>query len=379
MGDVLYPASQRAEAIAAAAIATADELEQMRVFDIGTDAVLLGRKSFATVAERFTARQRREHGKINSYNPIIAFCTRSNMDIKALLSDFDARGALFYILNYSTKTETTMDALLNVLAPVVERIKDETDGAPAAVIAAHMVRSCSCKTVAHMSLGAPAAASKVLGYSDAKCSTDTNNCPMGPLLTETSAFFDAVTPSSGQTTSNDVGDEGSDGDNDNVTDDDACDKDVMLSTSGGRITLSTRMHDLYVRRCRADDSTHPYYGLSYAVWTRLVRVINSPTTTAPVVPANDESDDDVSDSESIDDEYDTPPPASAQKRGRCPATRHDFVGLPSVGKQQVIMLLLRILHLQTLLLLYLFRFSHYFLIILLFRFSLTISSYFSCS
>ncbi|CAN0265693.1 unnamed protein product, partial [Scytosiphon promiscuus] len=103
---------------------------------------------------------------VNSYNAIIQYCTRSNMDIKALLRDSDARGALFYILNYSTKTETTMDALLNILAPVVERIKDETNGAPAAVVAAGLVRSCSCKTVAHMSIGAPAAASKVLGYSD---------------------------------------------------------------------------------------------------------------------------------------------------------------------------------------------------------------------
>ncbi|CAM9864678.1 unnamed protein product, partial [Laminaria digitata] len=147
-------------------VRTAEDEEEMHRFDSETDAVLHGTKSFATVAERFTSKQRREHGKVNSYNPIIAFCTRSNMDIKALLGDSDARGALFYILNYSTKTETTMDALLNVLAPVVERIKDETDGAPAATVAAQMVRSCSCKTVAHMSIGAPAAASKVLGYND---------------------------------------------------------------------------------------------------------------------------------------------------------------------------------------------------------------------
>ena len=47
----------------------------------------------------------------------------------------------YYIMNYSTKTETTMDAVLNLLAPpVVERIKDETDGAPEAVVAAALVR-----------------------------------------------------------------------------------------------------------------------------------------------------------------------------------------------------------------------------------------------
>ncbi|CAM9359253.1 unnamed protein product, partial [Pylaiella littoralis] len=124
------------------------------------------KKPFATVAERFTATHRRGHGKINSYHPIIQFCIRSNMDIKALLRDSDARGALFYILNYATKNESTIDALLNALAIVVERIKDETDGAPEAVIAAQLVRSCSAKTVAHQRLGGPAAASKVLGYND---------------------------------------------------------------------------------------------------------------------------------------------------------------------------------------------------------------------
>lgn len=110
------------------------------------------------------------------------------MDIKVLLRDSDARGALFYILNYCSKTETTMDALLNALAPVVERIKDESDGAPSAVIAAQMVRSCSCKTISQMNLGGPAAASKVLGYDDAKFSSVVHN-PMAPLLAESSAVF----------------------------------------------------------------------------------------------------------------------------------------------------------------------------------------------
>lgn len=148
------------------------------------NALLHPTEPFPTVAERFVATLRREHGKINSYNPIIQYCTRSNMDIKPLLSDGDARGAIFYILNYTTKTETTMDALLNVLAPVVERIKKETNGAPAAVVAAQMVRASSCKTIAHMTLGAPAAASKVLGYSDSKVSSPIHKCPMGPLLAE---------------------------------------------------------------------------------------------------------------------------------------------------------------------------------------------------
>lgn len=63
------------------------------------------------------------------------------MSIKVLLRDSDARGAIFYILNYSTNNDTPMEALLSTLAPVVERIKDETDGAPSAVVAAELVRS----------------------------------------------------------------------------------------------------------------------------------------------------------------------------------------------------------------------------------------------
>lgn len=42
------------------------------------------------------------------------------MDLTAVLRDFDTRGALFYILNYNTETEQTLDILLNLLDPVVE-------------------------------------------------------------------------------------------------------------------------------------------------------------------------------------------------------------------------------------------------------------------
>lgn len=166
VGDVLYPASDCAEAVAAASAAEEQEKEERLQFDHDAAEVVSGKRDFATVTERFTSKHRREQPMINSYNPIIQYCTRSNIDVRVLLRDSDARGALFYILNYATKTESTMDALLNILAPVVERIKDETNGATDKVIAAALVRSCSCKTVAHMSLGGPAAASKVLGHTD---------------------------------------------------------------------------------------------------------------------------------------------------------------------------------------------------------------------
>lgn len=186
-----------------------------------------------------------------------------------------------------------------------------------------------------MSIGASAAASKVLGYDDAKCSTDTHNCAMGPLLAETSASFNAAIPAAAAPSNAEDGEKRSDDDDD---DDDAGNDDVMLNTSGGKIFVSSRMHHLYIRRCRADDTAHPYHGMSYVVWTRLVRIEKTAPATVSKGPTTDETDDDLSDGESIDDERDAPPPADAKTKGRRPAARHEFVGLPKVGKQQVMLL-----------------------------------------
>ncbi|CAM9864610.1 unnamed protein product, partial [Laminaria digitata] len=95
------------------------------------------------------------------------------------------------------------------------------------------------------------------------------------------------------------------------------------------------MHHLYIRRCRAEHTSHPYHGMSYVVWTRLVRLEKAAPAMISKGASPDESDDEGSDGESIDDVCGPPPPAKRQKAGRRPATRHDFVGLPKVGKQQV--------------------------------------------
>ena len=380
VGDTVYSADRQGEAIAAANAAAAKEKEEMERFDSDTEEVLRGTKSFATVAERFTAEQRREHGKVNSYNAIISYCIRSNMDIKILLRDSDARGCLFYILSYTTKSEDTMNELLNVLAPVVERIKDETEGAPAKVIAAQLVRSCSCKTLSQMTMGGPAAASKVLGYTDSKCSHETHNCPMAPLIAESSKFFENLpTAASGQpsTTSDQQGEIY---ENDDIDDDEEDDRhDIMLNTAGNKIKISTSLHQLYLRRCRPDDHDHPYFGMSYVVWARLVRVETSGGSRHSQQRQDDSSTDDSSrddfehDSEddgdsqkespvpkpnekstgrppcsdlddsmnSSDDDGDsstkTPPSKPGKKKGgRPPCPRYDFVGEPKLTKQQVI-------------------------------------------
>lgn len=97
---------------------------------------------------RFTAEIRRLHTHINSFTPVIQFAIRSNMDLNILLRDSDAKGLMFYVLKYSTKTEQTfLDVLLPILVPVVERIQEESNGAADKEIAVRLVRSCLCKAV----------------------------------------------------------------------------------------------------------------------------------------------------------------------------------------------------------------------------------------
>lgn len=338
VGGVLYPASECTAAVAAANAAKHQEDEEKVQLDSDANEVASRKREFATVAERFTANHRREQPLINSYNATIQDCIRSNMDLKALLRDSDAKGALFYILNYSTKTETTMDAPLNILAPVVERIKDEGDGAPDAVIAAALVRSCSCKTISHMSLGAPAAASKVLGHSDSKCSTDATYCPVWPLLREaTDAFCDPVPPPE----AHDSGDEeGKAEEDDNESDDDDNGHDVIINAATGKLKMSTRLHHLYFRRCHRNDTGHPYHGMCYVVWTRLVRIEACSASRTSKTPTENNRDDDTDhddpDGTDIEGCFDSVTQrAPAQKRGRKAANRHSFVGLPKLNKQQV--------------------------------------------
>ncbi|CAN0506631.1 unnamed protein product, partial [Scytosiphon promiscuus] len=106
-------------------------------------------------ADRFTVVLRRAHTNINSYNPIMQYCTRSNMDLKVMLREGDAKGLLFYILNYSTKSEQTLDVLLPLLVPVVERISEESGGAPAKDLAVRLIRSCLCRQLSSLRIGGP--------------------------------------------------------------------------------------------------------------------------------------------------------------------------------------------------------------------------------
>lgn len=128
-----------------------------------------------------------------------------------------------------------------------------------------------------MSLGAPAAASKVLGYSDAKCSIDAMNCPMWLMLKESSAAFDVATPPPISPENNDNEDpaeeqqlaEDDGGDKD---DNDEGEGDVIITTTARKLRVSTSVHNLYFRRCLRDDTSHPYHGMCFIVGMRLVRI-----------------------------------------------------------------------------------------------------------
>lgn len=177
------------------------------------------------------------------------------MDLTVMLRDADARGALFYILNYSTKTEQTLDVLLNLLAPVVERIRAENVDTPATETAVRLIRLCLSKSVSNQAIGAPAAARKVLGRDDHKISHVATNCPMAPLLAWTASEVEkrsVACPSRDR----DNGNSGTDGDDDESNNDDGnTDNDeedidnndgITIAAVGGNVKISTRAHHLYL-------------------------------------------------------------------------------------------------------------------------------------
>ncbi|CAB1108241.1 unnamed protein product [Ectocarpus sp. CCAP 1310/34] len=216
-------------------------------------------------SDRFTATLRLLSTHINPYNPIIHFLIRSNMDLNVMLRDSDARGLLYYVLHYSTKSEQTLDVLLPLLLPVVQRIRDHNEGEPAKETAVRLVRSCLCKQLTSLNIGGPAAASKVFGLPDAKISHTTVPCPMGPLLAwASSRDTPDEEPDDGDSTS---------GDDQEDSGDEASDDQhgVVVSVVGGRLTVNQWAHVLYLHRCSPEDTEHALHGMSYVSWTRLVR------------------------------------------------------------------------------------------------------------
>ncbi|CAM9426660.1 unnamed protein product [Laminaria digitata] len=303
-----------------------------------------------TDTDRFSVVFRRAHTHINFYNPIIQYCTRSNMDLKVMLREGDAKGLLFYILNYSTETEQTLDVLLPLLVPVVERIREESGGAPAKDLAVRLVRSCLCRQLSSLSIGGPAAVSKIFDLPDAKIYHPTVPCPMGPLLacaTSVDGPLDGDgnnsnrndngnNDSSNATDRNDIGNDDSSDNNDNVNDGDDSNGAIIVPVNG-KLTVTNRTHALYRDRCDPDDTSHPLHGMSYFVWTRLVRVGRlKPAASASTISASHGPDSSDSEPDGDDTTDDVSAPSATTKRGRPRSTRHLFVGQHRSTWQQVV-------------------------------------------
>lgn len=338
-GDVYSAAATASPASASAVTSTAvaSDTEARRAFDLCATATAAADGD--PEAEQFTAMVRRLHTHVNSYNPIIQYCTRSNMDLKVLLRDSDARGLLFYILNYSTKTEQTLDVLLPLLVPVVERIRDESDGAPAKEVAVRLVRSCLCRQLSSLNIGVPAAASKVLGLDDHKISHTTINCPMAPLLAWASSKDGPL-----DCETND-GDNESNSDDSDDDDDEDDDDGVVIAPVKGKLTFAKRAHLLYRNRCKSDDTDHPLHGMCFFMWHKLVRVEkfgfrgNIAPDGADVSDGELSGEDDEGPNDDGDSSDDSPlrkrHPQPNPKRGRPRTTRYPFVGVFKKEWQQV--------------------------------------------
>lgn len=352
---VVSPKARHAEALEAAAAATAKEDGARCEFeDCAVALATSASGNSASHADRFTAIVRRQSGHVNSYNMLIQYCIRSNMDLTVMLRDSDARGALFYILNYSTKTEQTLDVLLNLLAPVVERIQAESEGAPSAETAVRLVRSCLCKSVSNQAIGAPAAASKVLGRDDHKISHVATNCPMAPLLAWSASEVAqrSVHRASPDSNNGYTDDNGNDNNSENGIEANDDDDYITISAAGGSLKVSIRAHHLYLQRCKKQDTGHPLHDMSYFVWHRRVRVEKllrrdrkAPKTsnTAACRASNERlcddylsSDDESSDDEPSGDNISTTPSAGrTNKTGRPSSKRYPFVGDAKQDRQQV--------------------------------------------
>ena len=279
-----------------------------------------------TKSEQLTATVRRLSTHVNSHNAIILFLLRSNMDLRVLLSDSHAKGIFYYVLNYATKSEQTIDVLLPLLLPVVERIRDQSAEESEQEIAVRLVRSCLCKQLTSLNIGGPAAASKIFGFPDAKISHKTTDCPTRPLLAWAASRDKPEDGGNGN--SNEDQREDRNNHRDSECEDSGDDMGVVVSAVGGRLTVKQRCHLLYRSRCHPSDTEHPLHGMSYFVWHRLVRVERYKPKRS-IDGSDDGTDDEETENDDEDEqsgEVTESPTHTAKKKGRPSCDRYDFVG-----------------------------------------------------
>ncbi|MEP4214428.1 MAG: hypothetical protein ABJL35_03625 [Parasphingorhabdus sp.] len=345
----------------AAGAAAADEEDSRRDFEhcaIAFTGAPISNNTF--LADQFTVAMRRLSGHVNSYHMLIQYCIRSNMDLTVMRRDSDARGTLFFILNYSTKTEQTLDVLLNLLAPMVQRIRAEKVDMPTADTAVNLVRSYLCKSVSSQDIGAPAAARNVIGLDDNKISHVATNCPVAPFLAWTTSevaqrldHCSSPDLENGQSDHDDASDgyddeahDDNENDNEDIDDNDY----ITVTAVGGSLTVASSAYHLYRQRCNEHNTGHPLYNMSYVSWHRLVRVENSldggdtgagshssVDFLAPIDETDEGGDDLPDDDEGTDSDSEVASRSAVPvtRAGRPSPKRCPFVGDAKRNRQQV--------------------------------------------
>ena len=204
----------------------------------------------------FDVHVRRGNSHINSYNWAISQCTRSNIDLKAILGNGQSRGLVFYCLLYSTKSSRTVSTMLPLFAEVLSRIdRGEYDSCDAEV-ARKLVQKCLCKLLSGEELGAPAAVSKIMGWSDSLRSHTFTLCPTIPVIRWLHKSLDAELLENDHGSEHDASDE---------------EEEVTVRAVDGKLTTTSKAPEDYINRCDPQETSHPLYSLSYFSYTRMVR------------------------------------------------------------------------------------------------------------
>ncbi|TFK87003.1 hypothetical protein K466DRAFT_451660, partial [Polyporus arcularius HHB13444] len=113
---------------------------------------------------------RRLDGLVNNYNSTILRAMRCNMDIKAIGSGEDAKGIVYYITDYITKTQLKTHITYAALQLAVKKIHSDPRLDPAtvdlSVRAKRMLQRCAFSITANQELSAPQVISYLLDFGD---------------------------------------------------------------------------------------------------------------------------------------------------------------------------------------------------------------------
>lgn len=271
----------------------------------------------------FYVEVRRGNTHINSYNWAIQQSTRSNIDIKTTLGKGrDARGLVFYMLGYSTKSEQSVGILLSLYARVVDKMQDDDiDNISKGEVARKMVQSCLTKQLSGTELGAPAAVCKIMGWSDTIQSHQPVLCAVRPVCSWVHRNFA-------------LGDSLA-----NIQDDD--DGGVVVTASAGRLRTSVTAPMDYVHRCKPGEVDHDLHGMSYFTYTRQIRYEKrAPSVVQRACRENGDSDEDADsyddhDDDTETDDDDTETDVTATMTGRTKAKSYSCVKRYDSSRQQV--------------------------------------------